>query len=125
MSNVISNKDLALTIFTALNKRDLSDLSQHLSENSVFDFPGPGCLEGRTRILAFLKVLLRKYPQLQFTLEDIFGEGERVCATWSNKGTDNKGNSYKNRGITLIRVADGKIVFISDYFKDTSFVTLS
>ena len=122
VNKVISSKDLALTVFTAMNKRDPMYLSQHLSENAVFDFPGPGRLKGKKRILTFLKILFRKYPQLQFTIEDIFGEGERVCTIWSNQGTDNKGNSYKNRGITLVRASEGKIVFISDYFKDTSFV---
>jgi ketosteroid isomerase-like protein len=121
----LSNSDIAQTIFTTMNNRDLSDLEQYLSENAVFDFPGAGIIKGRKRILIFFKVLFKKYTRLTFTVEDIVSEGERVCAIWSNEGEDKKGNPYRNRGVTLVNVSDGKIVFISDYFKDTSFVEAS
>ena len=120
-----SSKELAQIIFSAMNNRDLHDLRHHLAENAVFDFPGVGRIEGRKRILTFLKVLFRKYNRLIFTIEDIISEGDRVCAIWSNEGEEKKGNSYSNRGITLVKLSDGKIIFISDYFKDTSFVETS
>ena len=111
-------------IFAAMNSRDLSGLEPHLADDAVFDFPGAGSITGKKKILLFLKVLFRKYPRLKFTVEDILLEGDRACAVWSNQGEDTSGSPYQNRGITLVRVAKGKIVFISDYFKDTSF-TLS
>jgi hypothetical protein len=37
-------------------------------------------------------------------------------------GEDIKGNPYKNAGVTLLHFNQGKISFISDFFKDTSFV---
>jgi len=122
MEKVPFDKDIALTIFSSLNNRELSELSQHLSENAVFDFPGAGCIEGHKHILTFFKVLFRKYSRLNFTVEHVISEGKLVCATWSNEGEDKNGNPYNNRGITLVEVSDGKIVSISDYFKDTSFV---
>jgi len=121
MEKVPSRQDLALSIFATLNHRDLSLLSQHLYEDAVFDFPGAGIIEGHKHILTFFKVLFRKYSRLTFTVKDVISEGKRVCVTWSNEGEDKKGNPYSNRGITLVEVSDGKIVFISDYFKDTSF----
>jgi len=36
-------------------------------------------------------------------------DGARACA-------------LRNEGVTVIGLRDGKIVFLSDYFKDTSFV---
>ena len=41
---------------------------------------------------------------------------------WSNKGKDKRGEPYDNRGITFVQMREGKIVLISDYFKDTSFL---
>jgi ketosteroid isomerase-like protein len=110
-------------IFAAMNSRDLTGLEQHLAEDAVFDFPGAGSITGKKKILVFLKVLFRKYPRLKFTVEDILLEGDRACAVWSNEGEDTSGTPYNNRGITLVHVAHGKIVFISDYFKDTSFTS--
>jgi len=122
MEKAFFDKDIALTIFSSLNKRDLSDLSQHLSQDAIFDFPGAGCIKGHKHILTFFKVLFRKYSRLTFAVEHVISEGKLVCATWSNEGEDKSGNPYNNRGITLVEVSDGKIISISDYFKDTSFV---
>jgi ketosteroid isomerase-like protein len=112
-------------IFAAMNSRDLTSLEQHLAEDAVFDFPGAGCIAGQKKILLFLKVLLRKYPRLMFTVEDILIEGDRACAVWSNQGEDSHGTLYKNRGVTVVRIAQGKIIFLSDYFKDTSFIAVA
>lgn len=109
-------------IFTALNSRDLSALAPFLADDAVFDFPGVGCISGKNRILLFFKILFRKYPRLTFSLTDIIIEGERVCAVWNNEGENAHGRAYRNRGITFMRIANGQIIFISDYFKDTSFV---
>jgi ketosteroid isomerase-like protein len=109
-------------IFSAMNSRDLTGLELHLADEAVFDFPGAGCITGKKKILLFLKVLFRKYPRLRFTVEDILLEGDRACAVWSNEGKDSHGTPYKNRGVTVVRIAQGKIIFISDYFKDTSFI---
>ncbi|MCX5903894.1 MAG: nuclear transport factor 2 family protein [Proteobacteria bacterium] len=107
-------------IFTAMNSRDLSGLARYLADDAVFDFPGAGCITGKKKILLFLKVLFRKYPRLRFTVEDMLIEGDRACAVWSNQGEDSHGTPYKNRGVTVVRIAQGKIIFISDYFKGTS-----
>lgn len=122
MERELSNRGLVQTIFDAINKRDLAEFEQYLSEGAVFDFPGPGRIEGQRRILLFFKILFRKYPRLRFTVEDIIVEGDQACAIWSNEGEEKKGGVYRNRGVTHVRSSEGKIVFISDYFKDTSFV---
>ncbi|MCX5897713.1 MAG: nuclear transport factor 2 family protein [Proteobacteria bacterium] len=109
-------------IFSAMNSRDLSGLARYLADDAMFDFPGAGCISGQKKILLFLKVLFRKYPRLMFTVEDMLIEGDRACAVWSNEGEDSHGTPYKNRGVTVVRIAKEKIIFISDYFKDTSFI---
>ena len=108
-------------IFAAMNSRDVSELAPYIAEEATFDFPGAGCITGKKRILLFFKILFRKYPRLFFRIDDIIVEGDRACAVWSNEGEDAHGTAYQNRGITLVRTADGQITFISDYFKDTSF----
>jgi len=115
-------KKLAYALFDAMNKRQFTALEPSLSDDLVFDFPGAGQIEGRRRVLLFLNALLRKYPRLEFTVTDVFYEADRMCAVWSNKGVSSSGQPYSNQGVTLFLLSGDKVQFISDYFKDTSFI---
>ena len=125
MNKLYSIRDMAGSIFTAMNTRDFSELEKIVSEDIVFDFPGAGRIEGYKRVIIFLKALLRKYPELTFSVSEIITDNQRACTVWSNKGEDTEGNPYANRGITLLYFSESKITLISDYFKDTSFVKSS
>ena len=122
MNITLSYEDMAYVVFNAMNTRNFSELENIVSEDVAFDFPGAGRIEGYKRVIIFLKALLRKYPQLIFTVSEIITGSQRACAIWTNKGKDIQGNQYQNSGMTLLHFSDGKITFISDYFKDTSFV---
>jgi len=122
MKKTITAYGLAESIFSAMNTRDLSILEKNLAEEAVFDFPGTEKINGRRKILLFLKVLFRNYPTLQFTIEEVLIDGERACVVWNNEGKSREGTVYKNNGITYVRLSEGTIIYISDYFKDTSFV---
>ena len=115
------NKHIAGIIFSSLNNRELSLLTNYLDENAAFDFPGTQLIKGRKKILTFFKILFRKYPRLTFTVEITIEDGEQVCVLWTNEGVTSQGNPYNNRGITFVRITGGEIHFISDYFKNTSF----
>jgi len=121
MSNSISYKSFAQGVFDAMNKRDFSGMQNNIAENLVFNFPGSGQIEGAKRVILFLNVLLRKYSTLTFTVSEIFSEGDRACAIWTNTGEYKDGKPYSNSGITIFQFVDGKISYMSDYFKDTSF----
>ncbi len=113
--------DLVEILFAALNSRDLSTLEHHLAEDAGFDFPGPGLISGRKKILLFMKILFRKYRRLNFSVTRIIVGQDCACAIWTNEGEEKNGKSYSNSGITFLQFSEGKIIFLSDYFKDTSF----
>ena len=121
MENEFNGRELAELIFKAMNRRDFSILEPYLSGDILFDFPGTGRIEGIKRVLIFLKALLRKYPVLVFTVNEVIEGEDRLCAVWTNEGKDIDGNPYSNSGNTIIHLSEGKISFLSDYFKDTSF----
>ena len=123
MNELNSIHKLANSVFDAMNTKDFSILESNVTEDVVFDFPGAGRVEGNKRVLIFLKALLRKYPTLTFTVSDVIIEDQKACAVWTNKGENSEGKPYSNSGMTLFHFTDNKISFISDYFKDTSFVT--
>ena len=117
-----SNEELALLLFQAMNDRDFTLLDPYLHPEVAFDFPGAGRMEGVKRVTIFLKALLRKYPVLIFNVYETVVDGDLAVAVWNNHGKNLAGHPYQNSGMTLIHFESGKITFISDYFKDTSFV---
>ena len=118
----LSKKEMAQSVFDAMNNKDFSFASKIFDENIQFDFPGIGTVDGVRKVVVVLTALLRKYKKLHFIVSDIILEKERACVIWTNKGESLKEDLYENSGITLIHFSDDKIVLLSDYFKDTSFV---
>ena len=116
-----SKSELAKVVFEAMNARELSIAEPFLKEDVVFDFPGSGTMSGAKRVTLFIKVLLRKFPELTFTIREVIIAEERACTVWTNEGRYQDGNPYENSGMTLFHFEDDKISFMSDYFKNTSF----
>ncbi len=113
---------LSRTVFTALNTRDFSEFEKIVTDDVTLDFPGAGRIEGQRKVQVFMKALLRKYRRLEFTVTDVIADTKSAVVVWNNQGEHADGNPYANSGMTLICFREGKIEFISDYFKDTSFV---
>ena len=118
-------QDMAESVFEAMNTRDFSEFQTYLADEVIFDFPGVAKVQGQKKVVVFLKALVRNYKELTFAVTDTITENNKVCVVWENKGEHNDGTVYENRGITLFYFDKEQIVFISDYFKDTSFVERS
>jgi ketosteroid isomerase-like protein len=122
MPSLNQNLQIANIIFSALNNRTLDRLEDYLDANATFDFPGTKLIKGRKKILTFFKILFRKYPRLTFTVQESIVDGGKVCIVWTNEGVTSNNTPYANQGVTYVHISDGKIHFISDYFKNTSFI---
>ncbi len=122
MSNDNSYKEIALSVFETMNTSNFSEFEKNAAGDLNFDFPGADRVEGVKRVILFFKILLRKYNKLTFTVSDVIVENKKVCVVWTNEGEEKDGKPYKNSGITLFHFTDDKVSFISDYFKDTSFI---
>jgi ketosteroid isomerase-like protein len=114
---------LGYKLFEALNTRDFAGLEEYVTDSVVLDFPGAGRIEGYRKVVIFMKALLRRYTRLEFNVYEVITTPHRVFSLWNNEGVRADGKPYVNRGITLFHLEDGKIIFISDYFKDTSFTS--
>jgi len=110
-------------IFDAMNSRDVSLLEPHLCDDVRFDFPGAGIIAGKKRVLVFLKALLRKYPDIEFIVQDVIESRGKACVVWTNSARLDSDHPYRNSGVTVVHCAHNLITYISDYFKDTSFVS--
>ena len=122
MNNKIDYKGIAVSIFEAMNTSEFSKFENNAAENICFNFPGTNRIEGAKRVILFFKVLLRKYNNLTFKVKEVIVGDKKACVVWTNKGEYTNGKLYENSGITLFHFINDKISFISDYFKDTSFV---
>jgi ketosteroid isomerase-like protein len=122
MNNNDLYKNIAVGVFEAMNTSDFSVFEKNADVNLSFDFPGADKVKGVKRVILFFKILLRKYNNLRFTVSEVIVENEKACVVWTNKGEEKDGGVYENSGITLFHFNNDKVQFISDFFKDTSFI---
>jgi steroid delta-isomerase-like uncharacterized protein len=65
----------------------------------------------------YSEVMIGAFPDLERTIEDLFAEGDRVVARWTASGTNTgpfngmpaSGKFASSSGITIFRIADGRI----------------
>jgi steroid delta-isomerase-like uncharacterized protein len=82
-----SNKTLIRRFFEqGMNKRDLNVLDEVVASSYVnHDMPAPG--PGPEGLKAVLGMFTEAFPDMQVTLADVLGEGEKVVTRGSWKGT--------------------------------------
>ncbi len=115
-------KEFSVYFFQILNERNYEEIEKNLSENVSLDFPYKPVIQGRERVMIFLKALHRRYEYLLFDVKHVFNDTNNVCVIWENHGKTVLGEMYSNRGLTYIRLNDeNKVEFLSDYFKNTVF----
>lgn len=105
--------------FDCVNRHDPGEMEGLLTEEAEFHFPKTAPLLGKKRILRFFGVLFRQYPELTFQIQMIICEKVNAAVHWTNKGVNRRGDSYENEGVTILTFRNGRIDFISDFFKDT------
>ena len=108
-----------LKFFQVLNERDLDEANKLLDHQTEFYFPKTQPIIGKDRILKFLKIFFRQYPELIFTVVRVIHQGDQAAVHWTNRGTNRRKEPYENEGVTILQIKNGRIVFISDFFKNT------
>jgi ketosteroid isomerase-like protein len=114
---------IAAELFGAMNARDPAAFAALLAEGALFHFPGTKPIEGAARIEKFVKILFYKFPVLAFELRRVIADERCAAIEWTNAGANRDGAPYRNAGVTVIELnADGRVTYLSDTFKDTSFI---
>jgi ketosteroid isomerase-like protein len=109
-----------LKFFEVFNSRDMAEMGKLLHPEAEFYFPKTQPLIGKDRILKFLKLLFRQYPELSFTVARVICQKDQAAVHWTNRGMNRRQEPYANEGATIIEFKEGKISWISDFFKDTA-----
>jgi predicted ester cyclase len=81
------NKEIALSLIEALNVRDLSLWSRHLSEDYAAEHPGVSILLDKSRSTAYHQRFVTAFPDIRFEVLGVLAEGDRVLVQWTATGT--------------------------------------
>ncbi len=81
------NKEIALSLFEALNARDLSLWAQHLADDYIAEHPGVSVLLNKTRSMGYNQRFVTAFPDLHFEMLSVLAEGDHVLTHWTASGT--------------------------------------
>jgi len=123
--SIEENKAIARRFFEEVwNNGNLAVADELLAPNIIFHLPGKseGVIGDRESYKQVVRRNRTAFPDLQEEIEDIIAEGDRVVARWLWQGTHQgewhgytpTGKKFTYGGITILRIADGKIV--EDWF---------
>jgi len=117
----MSTVDLVLAFNEALNRRELVQMMEMMTEDCRFEntFPPPEGTryEGKEAVAAFWSDFFLQSSEARFEVEEIFGEAERCVMRWKYFWARQDGASGHMRGVDLYRIRAGKICEKLSYVK--------
>ena len=114
-STTEKNKAIVRNIFEqAINKKRMELLKDLIDDNYV----GPRGGKGYESFLMPIKPLLTAFPDIEWKIQDIIGEGDKVMLRWQWQGTHKAafnefaatGKTVTNDGMGLFELKNGKVV---------------
>jgi len=108
------NKAIIRRLMKAVNEQNLAVLDELVAPN----FVEPDCqLKGLESMKQTITTLLKGFPDLDVTIEDIIAEGDKVCDRVTATGTHTgefqglapTGKKITFTGIRIWRIIDGKV----------------
>lgn len=114
-----------------MNKGKLVMFNDSNFTKDVVMHASPSDVVGIDSARAYYANFLTGFSNIQFTIKDIFGQGEKLVKYWNFKGTHTgiffgipaTGKTVKIDGTTLVRMANGKIAEERDFFDNLDFMT--
>ena len=105
------NKALVRRMVEASNTKDVTVIDAVLDELMALDFVDHhNQVQGRENIKQAYKMMLKDYPNIHRTIEDIIAEGDKVWFLEKVTGTDSSGKKMDTTALTIIRIVNGKAV---------------
>ncbi len=111
----------------AVVRRELEEIFNHTGNLDAADEvytpdyighqPAPDDIQGVEGAKQFAAIFRRAFPDLRTTVEDQIAEGDKVVTRWMARGTHEgefvgiapTGNQVEITGITISRIANGKV----------------
>tara|TARA_B100000614_G_scaffold255196_1_gene271786 strand:+ start:648 stop:1178 length:531 start_codon:yes stop_codon:yes gene_type:complete len=125
-------KDLAKyeSIWNSFLSGDTSVANDNNFHKDVVVVTAQGDLVGLKAVKDFYMNYLNGFSDIEFTILDAFGQGDRIVKHWNFKGTHTgdffgipaTGNKLDLSGTTLVTMKDGKIAKEQDFFDMQSLI---
>ena len=121
-AEVAANKELFKRFHEAANSGDFDYLAKTIDElvapDAVIRTPLPIEATGAELLKQVWAMLLRVYPDIHLTVEDLIGEGDKVVGRTTVTGTHRgefmgvapTGNRVTYNEVFIFRIADGRVV---------------
>ena len=115
MSTIQKNKEVIRKLYEqCLNKRNMELLQDFVSE----DYIGIGGEKGAAAFEVPVAALIKALPDVQWNIEEIMGEGDKVVVRWKVQGTHTgpfqhitpTGKKILNDGIGIFELKEGKVI---------------
>jgi predicted ester cyclase/heme-degrading monooxygenase HmoA len=115
MSATQHNKEVVRKLYEqSLNKRNLELLRDLVSE----DYVGVRGIKGAAGFQEPVVPVIKGFPDIQWTIEELLGEGDKVFVKWKLQGTHTgqwqhyaiTGKTITNEGMAVFELKDGKII---------------
>jgi len=115
MSTIQLNEAVVRRVYEqSFNKRDFGSLREMLSD----EYPGFEGVKGPEGFIKPVQGLINAFPDIQYTIEDLFGEGDKVVVRWRwsghHMGTFRDyaptGKAITNDGMAIFVLKNGKII---------------
>lgn len=114
-----------------MNKGKLEMFNDSNFTKDVVMHVSPADVVGIDSSRAYYANFLTGFSNIQFTIKDIFGQGDKLVKYWNFKGTHTgnffgiapTGKSVDLDGTTLVRMANGKIAEERDFYDNVVFMT--
>ena len=116
--SIEDNKALARrAIEETMNQRNLAVFNELHSPDYVCHL-NSRTIQGPEPLKQLLSMVLTAFPDLHYTFEDLFGEGDRVVVRYTSRGTHKgdfmgippTGKQVTVTGIDIMHIANGKIL---------------
>lgn len=112
------NKALVQRYQEAHNRNNLDALDELVAVNLISHALFPGTPPGLEGAKMLHKALAAAFPDMDYHIEELMAEGDKVVARWTSTGTFKgelmgippTGKAFDVTGISIFRIADGKIV---------------
>ena len=98
--------------------RSEAAIDELLADNFVFAYPSPGASSDREGYKRAILEPATSFPDVQFTMEDMVAEGDKVAVHWTGTATHKReffgfaptGKRVTLGGISIIQILGGRII---------------
>jgi len=118
--SIEENRQLARDFIDALSRADTDWVLEHYADDMMMWTAGSLAFSGthtKDEIRGLMDGILGAFPDgLQFSVKTLTAEEDRVAIEAESRGTHASGKPYHNEYHFLMRIRDGEIVELKEYF---------